>query len=1124
MKKLYLLTAFAIFSLFFSLSTEAQTQFDFSQKSDFFHHWEGDTADFLHDSANASMRLVAERAAGERSVWLKNENLIFTSWEAEFSMDFRPSSANYTIVYITANQKIIDGDFEGVYLKIGKAGAGNSVDFFHQKGTQHTLLAAGADDEIANLPSNQIAVKAKTDCAGNWVISAKNSGMDSFTTQATLHFPIDFTPAYSGFFFKYTATRHNLFWIHAFGHREKLWSSGLFEMGISEITDSQNIILQFSDCPDTSTLRPSNFSLQPLAVQPDSVVFLNENGSLLRLHFPEAFQRGQHYELHTSNILAQSQSPLQEASDSFYYFFHQKGDLVITEIMANPAAHTSSPDAAYIEFFNASGYRLEMENWQIQDRVSSAPISAATIEPNTYFILCNFEDTALFQPLGIEVIPVNLPSFNITNDDVRLFSPEGVLVDSLFYSRTWMSDMDKRDGGWSLEKIHPFHPCDDEENWDAGIDESGGTPGRENSIHDPRPDTTKLLVESFELLNPQYLKIRFQNPELLRKVDRMSANFPLERFSHEGADFDLFFKNPIPPNAIFRLKINDLYNCFGVDIAPDSLDILYYEVQKAKQNEVVVSEIYHITSASSSLPEAQFIEIYNRTDAFIDLSGWELGDRTRSVRIAEAIIYPNEYLILCHHSQVENFENFGKTVGLSSFPSFNTTEDEVNLLDESGHHIHHVNYQRSWYGDEIKAEGGWSLEMIDPENPCGGADNFTAAVNSQGGTPGKANSVSAENPFDRLPTATKIIPTQNPQVLTLHFSEAMDSLSLLQTSLYRFTNSNLKVDEALPIGPDYRRVALVLNQDIRPNFSYVMRVQKAKACDFSQSKRTLINFALADTAAEGDLVINELLPNPPDGVASFVEIYNQSEKVIDLREIYLANYHDDGAIRSLEEIAPEGHLLFPKAYLVLSTAPEDLYAHYTIKYEDRLLPILRMPSLPNRGGNIALISTSGKVIDRVDYTEDWHHALIRNHRGVSLERIRFDAASQSAQNWHSASENAGFATPGYENSQRASAGSEVQFKLEPQFIAPTNRQDLINLHYEFNDSGFRMSVAIYALNGQMIRKIATNEIVGKTGIYHWDGLDDAGLQPPTGAYIVLAKAYHPSGKQYEFKKGVLVGN
>ena len=48
---------------------------------------------------------------------------------------------------------------------------------------------------------------------------------------------------------------------------------------------------------------------------------------------------------------------------------------------------------------------------------------------------------------------------------------------------------------------------------------------------------------------------------------------------------------------------------------------------------------------------------------------------------------------------------------------------------------------------------------------------------------------------------------------------------------------------------------------------------------------------------------------------------------------------------------------------------------------------------------------------------------VKNKKGVALERIDPDAATQDAANWTSASETVGYGTPGYQNSQYKDASS-----------------------------------------------------------------------------------------------------
>ena len=76
-----------------------------------------------------------------------------------------------------------------------------------------------------------------------------------------------------------------------------------------------------------------------------------------------------------------------------------------------------------------------------------------------------------------------------------------------------------------------------------------------------------------------------------------------------------------------------------------------------------------------------------------------------------------------------------------------------------------------------------------------------------------------------------------------------------------------------------------------------------------------------------------------------------------------------------------------------------------------------MPSYNDDAGDVIVLNEQGRIMDEVKYTADWHFKLISDAEGVSLERIDFNAASQSAENWHSAATNVGYGTPGYKNSQ-----------------------------------------------------------------------------------------------------------
>jgi hypothetical protein len=71
---------------------------------------------------------------------------------------------------------------------------------------------------------------------------------------------------------------------------------------------------------------------------------------------------------------------------------------------------------------------------------------------------------------------------------------------------------------------------------------------------------------------------------------------------------------------------------------------------------------------------------------------------------------------------------------------------QLILKNKSEQVIHVVNYTDKWYADDLKNEGGWSLEMISTEYFCEQEINWSASQNANGGSPGSENSLTHLQP------------------------------------------------------------------------------------------------------------------------------------------------------------------------------------------------------------------------------------------------------------------------------------------------------------------------------------------------------------------------------------------
>ena len=113
------------------------------------------------------------------------------------------------------------------------------------------------------------------------------------------------------------------------------------------------------------------------------------------------------------------------------------------------------------------------------------------------------------------------------------------------------------------------------------------------------------------------------------------------------------------------------------------------------------------------------------------------------------LIPPKEYFILiADSSTITRFSlqdfNYKNTLNISSLGLINTGE-LILLKDAREKTIDSVFYNDSWNNKNLYSSKGKSLEKINPGLSGNDPLNWSTSVNSLGGTPGKRNSIFAEN-------------------------------------------------------------------------------------------------------------------------------------------------------------------------------------------------------------------------------------------------------------------------------------------------------------------------------------------------------------------------------------------
>ncbi|WP_346858612.1 lamin tail domain-containing protein [uncultured Draconibacterium sp.] len=274
----------------------------------------------------------------------------------------------------------------------------------------------------------------------------------------------------------------------------------------------------------------------------------------------------------------------------------------------------------------------------------------------------------------------------------------------------------------------------------------------------------------------------------------------------------------------------------------------------------------------------------------------------------------------------------------------------------------------------------------------------------------------------------------------------------------------------------------------------------------------------------GDVLLNEVLFNPvPDG-EDYIEIYNNSEKQIPLNKLYLASRDANFELTQVYPLSNEKRVIEPESYLALTRDTNGVFPWFTIEYPACFLQMDKFPSFNNDEDYVVLLNNNMEIVDEFYYNEKMHLPLLFDREGISLERISFSENTNEQSNWHSASTESGYGTPGYKNSQFENETNKVQVTFEPEAFSPNNDgyNDIYTINFKLDQPGYLANIWIFDSSGRMVMQLCKNNILGTSDQIKWNGEDKNGQRQQLGAYIVLVEVFNPKGYVKQFKDGVVL--
>jgi hypothetical protein len=652
------------------------------------------------------------------------------------------------------------------------------------------------------------------------------------------------------------------------------------------------------------------------------------------------------------------------------------------------------------------------------------------------------------------------------------------------------------------------------------------------SIGTLQPDVTAPDILRVVVTGSNRLSVQFNEPVLASSAtdaQKYLAGNGIGQPTYVLADslnqslVHLVFPDTFPYRMNIQLKVQFIEDLNG-NISNDLFTVfLRY---RPLPFDIVMSEIFADPSPPVGLPEAEWVELTNTTGFDISLKNWRIAaGQSVSSGFTDYLFPAGGRIIIFAPSSQQLLAPLGTGLPVTGFPALANSGTALVLHAADSTIAHTVDYNDKWYKQDFKKEGGWSLEMIDVNNPCSGSSNWAASTDPQGGTPSLSNSTTALNSD-----------TTAPQLLRAYVTDSLHLVLQFDESLYRFSAQNpmaYHIDQGIgnPLlvnatPPFYMDIILQLPVPLQKGIIYQVDATSVKDCSGNTiGPKHTVRVGIPERTDTADVVINEVLFNPKPGQEDFIELYNKSGKLLDLQDLYLARKDDAGQIDDITACSNKPYLFFPGDHLVFTVNKQSLSAAYVVKNLQSVVELASIPSMSDDAGDLLLLDGQGREIDAFSYSDDWHHPLIDNDEGISLERISYFSATQDKNNWQSAAKDIGYGTPTYKNSQSNPVkNAPGLITVTPAIISPDQdgRDDFAIIGYQFETDGNVLSMFVFDAIGRLVRQLQKNSLCGRNGFFKWDGLADNAAPLKPGLYILFTEVFNVDGNTKRYKNSIVL--
>lgn len=473
----------------------------------------------------------------------------------------------------------------------------------------------------------------------------------------------------------------------------------------------------------------------------------------------------------------------------------QFGDIVFSEIMANPKGVQGLPPVEYIELYNRSDKAIDLSHFVLCAPPQRYALPNREIQPHTYLALCHDNEVTQFQTLSIEGMP-HFPRLTNTGKTLVIQDDQQQTIAWVDYCEAWYGDHQPSEGV-SLECKNVDCLLGGERNWAASQALSGGTPGCVNSLPEEKINDEAPRLTSAYLLASDTLFLAFNHPMMAQS---------LQSSLHYSCNDERRLKPVLMPaqcNAVkvalsFPLELGEVLSLTVkslCDLAHQSIEtqtLTFALAQEAQKGQILFNEILF----NPPIGGCDYVEIYNPSSRFVALDSLFIAVKNPSGTLSHPYalsqkpqsIAPHSYACFTPDVDWVNHHYTSSLAHLYALPQLPAMPDDKGNLILMNTHMETIDafsYTAKMHSALATAVEGLALEKINPTFTSQETSHWTSANITDRGTPGKSNSTFVATPSN-APSACYLASS--------HFSPNGDGYEDLLLIHYQFGTQPVRAE------------------------------------------------------------------------------------------------------------------------------------------------------------------------------------------------------------------------------------------------------------------------------------------------------------------------------------------